>query len=295
MCRFLVRSMTGFGRGAVTTESHQLTVEVRSVNHRFLEIHTKFPKEWMESEVVAKKLITEHFARGKFDIHIFLKELHVGETNISINWPLLQGYIRVKEQLAESIPLKADWSMREIIALENVLLIEQQEISPAQLTEAVEGALKQAIDGLLQMREREGEKLLEVLVAHISELQQLIERIHAKSSDAVQKYRERLKDRIEQFTNGHLLDDRLLTEVAIFAERIDISEELDRLHSHFKQFLETLRAEEAIGRKLDFLMQEMHREINTIGSKNQSAECSIAVVEAKAIVEKMREQVQNIE
>lgn len=295
MCLFLVRSMTGFGRGAVTTQSHQLTVEVRSVNHRFLEIHTKFPKEWMESEVVAKKLITESFSRGKFDIHIFLKELHEGETNISINWPLLQGYIRVKEQLAENIPLKTDWSMQEIMALEDVLIIEQQEISPEQLIQAVEQALKRAIEGLSQMRESEGEKLLEVLEAHIGELQQLIERMHALANNAVHKYRERLKERIEQFTNGHLLDDRLLTEVAIFAERIDISEEIDRLQSHVQQFLETLSAKEAIGRKLDFLMQEMHREINTIGSKNQSAECSIAVVEAKAIVEKMREQVQNIE
>ena len=295
MCRFLVRSMTGFGRGAVTTESHQLTVEVRSVNHRFLEIHTKFPKEWMESEVVAKKLVTESFARGKFDIHIFLKELHEGETNISINWPLLQSYIRVKEQLADNIPLKTDWSMQEIMALDEVLIIEQQEISPEKLTAAVETALKQAIAGLLQMRNSEGEKLLEVLVALIGELQQLIERIDGLSNQAVQKYRERLQERIEQFTNGHLLEDRLLTEVAIFAERIDICEELDRLRSHIEQFLNTLREGEAIGRKLDFLMQEMHREINTIGSKNQSADCSIAVVEAKAIVEKMREQVQNIE
>ena len=295
MCLFLVRSMTGFGRGVVTTESHQLTVEVRSVNHRFLEIHTKFPKEWMESEILAKKLITERFARGKFDIHIFLKEIHTGETNISIDWPLLEGYIQVKNKLAENIPLKAEWSMQEIMALDDVLIIEQQEISPDELAKAVEQALAEAIAGLLEMRVNEGGKLLEVLVAHIGELQQLIERIHEKSNGAVQKYRERLKERIEQFTDGRLLDDRLLTEVAIFAERIDISEELDRLQSHFKQFLETLRAKEAIGRKLDFLMQEMHREINTIGSKNQSAECSIAVVEAKAIVEKMREQVQNIE
>lgn len=287
--------MTGFGRGAVTTDNHQLTVEVRSVNHRFLEIQTKFPKEWMETEVIAKKMITESFARGKFDLHIYVKELHAGETSISVNWPLLQGYIRVKEKLAEKMPVKENWSMQEIIALENVLMVEQQELSSKQLVEAVEKALQQAIIGLRQMRESEGEKLLEVLQAHIGELQQLIERIYEKSGDAVQKYRQRLKERIEQFTEGHLLEDRLLTEVAIFAERIDISEELDRLQSHFQQFSETLQSDEAIGRKLDFLMQEMHREINTIGSKNQSAECSIAVVEAKAIVEKMREQVQNIE
>lgn len=295
MCLFLVRSMTGFGRGVVTTDSHQLTVEVRSVNHRFLEIQTKFPKEWMETESIAKKLITESFSRGKFDIHIYVKELHEGETTIAVNWPLLQGYIDVKEKLADKIAIQPTWSMQEILALDDVLIVEQRELSPEVLIEAVTKALQQALTSLGKMRQLEGEQLYEVLQGHIGELQRLIEQIRMKSGDAVQKYRDRLKERIEQFTEGHLLEDRLLTEVAIFAERIDISEELDRLQSHFEQFSQTLQADESIGRKLDFLMQEMHREINTIGSKNQSAQCSIAVVEAKAIVEKMREQVQNIE
>ena len=295
MCLFLVRSMTGFGRGVVTTETHQLTVEVRSVNHRFLEIHTKFPKEWMESEILAKKLISDTVSRGKFDVNIFLKSLSEGERTITINWPLLEGYIQVKNTLAENIPLKKEWSMQEIMALEDVLMVEQQEISQAELAKAIQRALTDAIEGLLSMRKAEGEKLLAVLQGYILDLQQLIEQIREWSNDAVHKYRERLKERIEQFTSGQLLEDRLLTEVAIFADRIDISEELERLASHFKQFLETLQESNAIGRKLEFLIQEMHREINTIGSKNQSSQCSIAVVEAKTIVEKMREQVQNIE
>jgi uncharacterized protein (TIGR00255 family) len=203
--------------------------------------------------------------------------------------------VKAINDLAESIPLQQEWTMQEILSLDQVLIVEQQEISQAALTEAVEQALADALKGLMNMREQEGAKLDQVLVAHIDELRELIERIRSMSSQSVQKYRDRLKERIEQFTDGQLLDDRLLTEVAIFADRIDISEELDRLQSHFKQFMETLRTNEAIGRKLDFLMQEMHREVNTIGSKNQSAECSMAVVEAKAIVEKMREQVQNIE
>lgn len=287
--------MTGFGRGVATTNTHQLTVEVRSVNHRFLEIHTKFPKEWMQSEMLAKKRITDTVARGKFDVNIFLKEVHVAQSNISVNWPLLEGYIQVKNKLAENIPLEQNWTMQEILSLDEVLIVEQQEISQEVLTEAVNTALAEALSGLVMMREQEGDKLKQVLAAHVQKLSELIERIRTLSSQSVQKYRERLKERIEQFTEGQLLDDRLLTEVAIFADRIDISEELDRLQSHFNQFTETLHADEAIGRKLDFLMQEMHREVNTIGSKNQSAECSIAVVEAKAIVEKMREQVQNIE
>ncbi len=287
--------MTGFGRGVTTTKSHQLTVEVRAVNHRFLEINTKFPKEWMESEVLAKKLLSQALSRGKLDVIIFLKELQTAEQKIEINWPLLEAYRKAKEQLSKNMLMEEKWTMQEIAMLDQVLAIQKEELVHEEVLNAVEQALREAIAQLIGMREREGSELKAVMLQYKKQLQQQVQCIRETSGDAVTKYRERLKQRVEEFTSGQLLEDRLLTEVALFAERVDITEELDRLESHFHQLEETLEEGIPIGRKLDFLMQEMHREINTIGSKNQSSESSIAVVQAKTILEKMREQVQNIE
>lgn len=287
--------MTGFGRGVTTTKSYQLTVEVRSVNHRFLEINTKFPKEWMEAELMAKKMLSATLSRGKIDVIVVLKELQQEQQRIEINWPLLRAYIEAKNALSQEIAMNNEWSMQEVASLDQVLIVEQEETAQHDLLESVQHALQQALGNLVQMREREGLELQHVMVQYKEQLQQQIEKIRATSTTAVAKYGERLKSRIEEISSGQLLEDRLLMEVALFAERADITEELDRLESHFGQLAEILLEVGAIGRKLDFLMQEMHREINTIGSKNQAVESSVAVVEAKSILEKMREQVQNIE
>ncbi len=287
--------MTGFGRGVTTTNRFQLTVEIRAVNHRFLEINTKFPKEWMESEVIVKKMLSDTISRGKIDVIIFLKELQNAEQVVRINWPLLEAYLKVKNELSQSVMMDAKWTMQEISNLDQVLQIEKEEFLQEEIIQAVKDALAQAITSLMTMREREGHELRNVMLHYKDELQQQVAKIKQAAPQAVAKYRERLIARLQEISSGQMIEDRLLTEVALFAERIDITEELDRLESHFGQLTETLNESVAIGRKLDFIMQEMHREINTIGSKNQSADCSIAVVQAKTILEKMREQVQNIE
>lgn len=287
--------MTGFGRGVTTTKSYQLTVEVRAVNHRFLEINTKFPKDWMEAELLAKKMISTALSRGKLDVIIFMKELQVPEQNIQINWPLLDAYRKAKEELSHNLLIEEKWTMQEIAMLDQVLVVEKEETVREDILEVVQTAMSEAIANLLQMREREGQELQGVMLQYKEQLQAQVAIVREESPEAVAKYRERLLARIEDVASGQVVEDRLLTEVALFAERVDISEELDRLESHFGQLDETLKEEVAIGRKLDFLMQEMHREINTIGSKNQSSQVSIAVVQAKTILEKMREQVQNIE
>lgn len=287
--------MTGFGRGVTTTKNFQLTVEIRAVNHRYLEINTKFPKDWMESEVIAKKMLSDAVSRGKIDVIIFLKELQEAEQTIRINWPLLNAFLQVKNELQQSVKMEEKWTMQEIVSLDQVLQIEKVEFLQEEIIEAVESALAEAIHNLVSMREREGQELRQVMLQYKFELEQQIVQIRKESPHAVAKYRERLLNRLQEIASGQELEDRLLTEVAIFAERIDITEELDRLESHFGQLSETLNENVAIGRKLDFIMQEMNREINTIGSKNQSSTCSIAVVQAKTVLEKMREQVQNIE
>lgn len=287
--------MTGFGRGVTTTKSYQLTVEIRSVNHRYLEIHSKFPKEWYEAELLAKKMISNYIKRGKLDVVVNVKTIDQEVGQLQINWSLVEAYKNAKEQLQKVIPIEEKCTMQELFSLENAISYEKKEITTEELLHAVEHAVVEAAEQLVEMREREGKELKTVITQYHLELKEQVAEIRHDSPNAVRKYRERLSERIAEFTNLELIEDRLLAEVALFAERIDISEELDRLVSHFQQLEETLEESSSIGRKLDFLMQEILREINTIGSKNQSTKSAIAVVEAKTIIEKMREQVQNIE
>ncbi|MDN4494187.1 YicC/YloC family endoribonuclease [Ureibacillus sp. BA0131] len=291
----MVRSMTGFGRGVTATNNYQLTVEVRSVNHRFLEIYTKFPKEWFEAELATKKQLSQYVKRGKVDVAINLKAIGNETLSVQINWPLIEAYKNAKEQLQGVIPLDEKWSMQEILSLENVISYEKQELSPEELMETISLAVKDAAEKLVEMRIQEGEQLKYSLLSYNDQLKELIQLIRGLSGEAVNKFRDRLVERLKEVGNLEVLEDRMLAEVAIFAEKIDISEELDRLDSHFKQLESTMEESDSIGRKLDFLMQEMHREINTIGSKNQNSIISVAVVQSKTILEKMREQVQNIE
>lgn len=287
--------MTGFGRGVTTTEHFRLTVEIRSVNHRFLEVSTKFPKEWMEAEIHTKKLLSTLLSRGKLDVLVNLKKEEQQAPKINVNIPVLLAYKEAREQVSQVLPVEAEWSMQEILGLQDAFLVESDEIPHETLLQAVSEAVTEAATALIQMREREGQELYEALQGFKQELMQEIEQIRSVSSQAVEKYREKLLQRLQDITSSEEVESRILTEVAVFAERVDIAEELDRLSSHFEQLDEALRDNQPIGRKLEFLLQEIHREINTIGSKNQSSVASIAVVQAKSVLEKMREQVQNIE
>lgn len=287
--------MTGFGRGVTTTEQLQLTVEIRSVNHRFLEISTRFPKDWTEAEVYAKKVLSTKVARGKLDVSAYVKELTPLGQAVQINWPLINAYKEAREELRKQIPLEEQWSMSEILELDQALTLQVKELPQEEIVSAVNKAVEVAATALIQMRQREGQELVETIRSFKKALEEQIAIIKSISPQAVEKYREKLVERIKEISQVDNLEERLLTEVAIFAEKADIAEELDRLTSHLKQLDETLQEDTSIGRKLDFLMQEIHREINTIGSKNQSVEAAAAVVQAKSILEKMREQVQNIE
>lgn len=287
--------MTGFGRGVTTTDQLQLTVEIRSVNHRFLEISTRFPKEWTEAEVFAKKVLSTKVSRGKLDVSVYVKELEPLGQTVKINWNLVNTYKEARDELRKQVPLDEKWSMSEILQLDQALILEMKQVSKEEILNAVKVAVEEAAQVLIQMRQREGQELLETILGFKKALEEQIVIIKEVSQQAVEKYRDKLIERIKEISHADYLEDRLLTEVAIFAEKADIAEELDRLASHLKQLDETLQEDTSIGRKLDFLMQEIHREINTIGSKNQSVDAANAVVQAKAIIEKMREQVQNIE
>ncbi|MBQ0140313.1 MAG: YicC family protein [Kurthia sp.] len=291
----MVRSMTGFGRGVTMTEHFQLTVEIRSVNHRFFEVSTKFPKDWMEAEIHTKKLLSTLLSRGKLDVSIHVKKDEQQAPNIKVNLPVLLAYKKARDEVNKVLPLVDAWTMQEVLALEDVLIVQAHETPNEVILEAVIHAVTEAAQALIQMREREGQELHEVILNYKDQLVQQIEQIRQFSSQVVEKYRAKLLQRLQDIASIEEIESRVLTEVAVFAERVDIAEELDRLSSHFQQIDETLKTDEPIGRKLDFILQEIHREINTIGSKNQSSQAAVAVVQAKSVLEKMREQVQNIE
>lgn len=287
--------MTGFGRGVTATEQFRLMVEIRSVNHRFLEVSTKFPKEWMEAEIHTKKLLSTLLSRGKLDVAVHVKQAEQQTPLIKVNLPVLLAYKEARNEVNKVLPLKEEWSMQEVLTLTDALIVESAEIPNEVILNAVNEAVTEAAQSLIMMREREGQQLLEIITGYKNELVHQIEQIRLISPQAVAKYREKLLQRLQDISSQNEVESRVLTEVAVFAERVDIAEELDRLESHFVQLDETLKEEKPIGRKLDFILQEIHREINTIGSKNQSSVAVIAVVEAKSVLEKMREQVQNIE
>ena len=286
--------MTGFGRGIVSSNYAQITVEARAVNHRFLELSLKFPKEYMEAEMKAKKMISAYMSRGKVDIYLSIQSLNDAEKKVHLNWPLFEAFEQAKNQIEAKVPLQ-QWTMAEILNIDQMLIIEEDKIPVEQIEALIFDATKQAIDQLILMREREGQELKIVMVQLTNQLQREMETISYHSQDAVLKYRQRLLERLLEVSQSDEIDARLLTEVALYAEKVDITEELDRMKSHIAQMFDSLEETEAIGRKLEFLLQEMHREINTIGSKNQSTTCSKAIVQAKMILEKLREQVQNIE
>lgn len=291
----LVRSMTGFGRGIASSDTFHISVEARSVNHRFLEISVKYPRELIELESTLKKHISNYVSRGKLDVYVSFKNTQGAMKQVQLNEPLFHAYEQVKQSIANKGSITTNWTMAELLAIDQMLIEEEQQLPMEEIHQLLLDALSNAMDQLIFMRSQEGQALENVLLQLVEQLQKQIAIIETYRYDAVDKYRERLKTRLQEFTTIDLVDEKIRLEVAMLAEKIDISEELDRLNSHIDQMFDTIKSHGTIGRKLEFIVQEMHREMNTIGSKNQSAACSSAIVEGKMILEKMREQVQNIE
>ena len=288
--------MTGFGRGVATSNDIQVTIEARAVNHRFLEINVKVPKEFIEFEVHMKKVVSNLIARGKLDLYLAISQTQDAQKSVHINWPLVDAYEAAKKELATKIAIEKNWTIAEISSIDQLLVVENEPLQADVMANLVHQATTEAIKNLIVMREREGQELKIVMLQLIDDLKKEIKTISLHAEDAVLKYRERLKERLKEIDeNNAIIDQRILTEVAIYAERIDITEELDRLQSHIAQLLECMDEHSNIGRKIEFILQEMHREMNTIGSKNQSSSCSVAIVQSKMFLEKLREQVQNVE
>lgn len=292
----MIKSMTGYGKGGATSARGTFSVEIRSVNHRYGEVSVRMPRPFLSLENEIKRQISATLKRGKIDVTVQWDETTGVEAVPQLNGELAKGYFDSFSHLCRELGLSTEVPLSLILAQKGVLrdvsaVIEESEFLP-QLTEAVSSAIA-AIDG---MRSREGSALAADLLVRRAQIAEWVARISERTPLMVVEYQQKLSARLEQLLGATELDPaRLAQEVALLADRCDITEELVRLASHFAQFDEALRLKESVGRKLDFLMQEMNREVNTIGSKANDAAIASLVIQIKAEMEKMREQVQNVE
>ncbi len=293
-----MKSMTGYGRGDCARDGFKATVELSSVNRKQAEISVNLPREMEMLEAPMRDLIHRHVARGRVTARV---ALHAGEGQASarmhINAPLAKAYAQELARLAKQLKLSGPVTLDHLVRAPGVFQTDAELAETEILWPAVEKALKQALDALVKMREREGAHLSTDIASRVRVMRQCVGRIQKQAPKSAERYREQLVERIK--SAGLPLpapdDERLLKEIVFFADRSDISEELTRLQSHFKQFDDCTKSAEPVGRTLDFLAQEMNREINTIGSKANDAIISRDVVTLKAELEKFREQAQNVE
>lgn len=292
----MIKSMTGFGRGEAYGQGKKFTVELKSVNHRFCEIFLRLPKKLLSLEEKSKRLIQEYISRGRVDGFFSMEDEGEKPVTVKVDKNLAESYYKAMEELQASLELPGKPSFRDIIRMPDVLVVEEPEEDVEQWWPFVAEALKEALSGLVNMRETEGERLRLDLSKRIDSIIRLNAEIEKRAPLVVEDYRKRLENRLQELLREGALDQgRLAAEVAIFAERSNITEETVRLNSHLYQASRCLDSNEPVGRKLDFLIQEMNREVNTIASKANDLTISQLVVEIKSQLEKIREQVQNIE
>ncbi|ABQ27324.1 YicC/YloC family endoribonuclease [Geotalea uraniireducens] len=292
----MIKSMTGYGKAEVDLPTGRIIVEIRSVNHRYGEIFVKLPRMFLPFENDIKKAVSQRLKRGKIEVFVQREESAGGTAGPAVNLPLARSYYRAFSSIREALGLAEEVSLALIAAQKDVMGVSESVAAPESVPEELMTAVQRATDSLDAMRSREGETLLDDLRKRRSLLSVIIDRVAERSPLVVAEFAARIKERVAQLAlDSTVTDERLAQEVAIMADRCDITEELVRFNSHLQQFDETLALNEPVGRKLDFLLQEINREVNTIGSKANDAEIALCVVELKAELERIREQVQNIE
>ncbi len=292
----MVSSMTGYGRGEAEGEGKQLTVELKAVNHRFLETVIRLPRQYSPLEERIKRLIQEQVSRGRIEVYLNFKETGEIKRFIKVDKDIAVAYDKALEDLAKTLRASYSSDVYRLISLPEVVSVEEREEDLDALWGVCSRALEQALAAFVKMRKQEGERLREDLIHRLDRIAQCIKEIEVRQPLVVQDYQEKLRQRISELLHEVPLDEnRLANEAAVFADRISITEELVRLASHLAQFKASLNLPEPVGRKLDFLTQELNREINTVGSKANDFEIGRTVVEVKSEIEKIREQVQNLE
>jgi uncharacterized protein (TIGR00255 family) len=293
----MLNSMTGFGRAERQDGDYSCKAEIRSVNNRFIEINTRLPKAFLNMELSLKKLIKLHCARGSINITITLSNSNdgLGEWDVKPNLPLATQYVKVLKEIQTSLGLEGKVHIDSVIGLRDVVKIEPVAIDPAKESLLLTMA-ESALESLQKMRKEEGTHLQKDLAERIDCIEKHAVQIEKRQPQVIQEYKSRLKEKIKLLNDGIEVDEsRLAQETAILADRCDITEEITRLTSHLIQFRKLFDSSEPVGRKLEFITQEINREVNTMGSKSSDTEMTNVVIEIKSTLEKIREQLANIE
>ena len=287
-------SMTGYGRATCETDGRQLTIELKSVNHRFLDLSFRMPRNLMFLEDDARKAIAEKLARGHVDVFMTYRNLRSDARTVQVDRALFDAYAQALDTLANG-GLRDDRSLMSVARMPDVMIVTEAEEDQDAVRALMLETMAQALEQLLAMRRREGASMAEDLGRKVDAIEEMTRKIEARYPETVEEYTRRLRASIEELIGQNVDETRLLTEVAVMADRSAIAEETVRLHSHIQQLRETFQREEPIGRRLDFLVQELNREVNTISSKSKDVPITRLAVECKAEIEKLREQLQNVE
>lgn len=291
----MVMSMTGFGRCVKQTEKCMVQVEIKTVNHRFREFHIKMPPQLSQAEIPLRNRLSKQFNRGRVEVSVKLSGHISPSKELYIDWDLIDSYYHFIKEAKKRYQLAGEAVLSDLLRLEEAIVVSEA----GDIDDDIFSLLLSAADGaacqVSKMRETEGDSLSIELDTYINSLEELVQRTKELSPLIQTTYTEKLRTKLSEMIRGKIDETRIVSEAAIFAEKADISEEMARLISHISQFREALLTSEPIGRKLDFIIQEMNREANTIGSKASDSNIAIMSVEMKVLIEKLREQVQNIE
>ncbi len=292
----MIKSMTGYGRAQGSFSGGDITVEIKSVNNRYLDCGVKLPRGYAYLEEGIKSQVQKSISRGKVDVFITINSAGADNVKISVNTPVAEGYLAAMRQLVEQYGIQDDISAAAISRFSDVFIVEKQEQDENEVKSAISGVVAQALSAFDAMRTREGEALKTDLLQKAEGILALVARVEERSPITVKAYRDRLTAKMQEVLEDRQIDEaRIIQEAAIYADKVAVDEETVRLRSHVDQLESMLTEGGVIGRKLDFLMQEMNREANTIGSKGNDVEQARNVVNIKSELEKIREQIQNIE
>lgn len=289
-------SMTGFGRGKAEDDSREIHVELKTINHRYLDINLRMPRSMSALEDEARKRIQQSVSRGRVEVYVGYKNKAQDQITVTVNEPVANAYIKAFRTLADQFDIEDKPGLSVLSGISDIFTVTEQEEDEDALRELLFSALDQALQVLKQMREKEGSFLMEDVSERSIAINRMVDKVEERSPLVVEDYRKKLEQRLKDLLKSTDLDEaRFSTEVAYFADRSNITEEIIRLRSHIGQMQHTLKAGGAVGRKLDFIVQEMNREANTIGSKSSDIAITNQVVEIKSEIEKIREQIQNLE
>ncbi len=292
----MIKSMTGYGSAKGTVDGLEITVELKSVNNRYLDAAVRLPRNFLFAEELIKARVQSHISRGKVDVFVSVDSSQAGDMTVKVNEGLLKGYMDAISHIAEEYGLARDMTAMSVSRFPDVLTVEKRELDAEAIGAGIGEIAERALQDFDAMRLREGEKLRDDVLSRLETIERLVETVEEKAPETVAEYRRRLEQKMAEVLGTAGIDEsRILAEAALFADHIAVDEETVRLRSHMSQLRGMINGNSPTGRKIDFLIQEFNREANTIGSKCQNSQIAHTVVDLKSEIEKIREQIQNIE